>query len=76
MWDWLHVESPSPFLFVHMNMKHCITDYEMNLENHFNQVQVSSSVEHIGLCFNNEVSRAVMWKLFELNQSTVHYGVL
>lgn len=69
------MESARPFLFVDMNMKHCITDYEMNLKNHYSQVPGLSFVEYIGVCFDNEVSQAIMWKVLGLNHAVVHYGV-
>lgn len=54
------------FIFMDMNMKHCTTDYGMNLENHYSQVPVLSFVEHIGVVpFNNEMTRAIIGKLFQ-----------
>lgn len=48
-----------------MNMKHCTTDYGMNLENHHSQAPVLSFVEHIGFVpFNNEMAHAIIRKLF------------
>lgn len=59
------MESPRPFIFMDMNMKHCTTDYEMNLENHYSQVPVLSFVEHTGVVpFNNEVTCAIIGKPF------------
>lgn len=51
---WSRVESPRPFIFMDMSMKYCITDYEMNLENHYSEVPVLSFVEYI------EVSHSIM----------------
>lgn len=59
------MDSPGPFIFMDMNMKHCTTDYGMNLENHYSQVPVLSFVEHIGVVpFDNEMTRAIIGKLF------------
>lgn len=68
------MESPND-KFVDMNMKHCITDYEMNLKNYYSQVPGLSFVEYIGIRFNNEVSQALVWKLFGLSHAAGHYGV-
>lgn len=59
------MESPRPFTFMGMNMKHYTTDYGMNLENHYSQAPVLSFVEHIGFVpFNNEMARAIIRKRF------------
>lgn len=69
------MESPRPFLFVDMNRKHCITDYEMNLKNRYSQVPGLSFVAYIRIRFDNEVSQALMWISFGVSHAAVRYGV-
>lgn len=62
---WSHGESPKPLISIDMNMKHCTTDYGMNLENHYSQVPVFCFVEHIEVApFSNEMTCAIIGRLF------------